>query len=257
MTESPDARQTAEETEWFPARELVDAMKAEGLELQVEQTGGGTATFSCRAKAATPSRSAPDHSAGRTHWNPGSPRLSCTTARTITTRPTNRWSSPPTKRRPSRREHRWRTSPKKSPPTSVDSTPTRFRQGPTAAHRRWWAVRLVWAGGPPRVAAWVGGCRRRTAIPAGARDCSSSARGKPDLSLAREEPRGPGRSMLAGLALVSAALQPVTGRPLRKLRGRLLGPVPASQSSAVPGPVVSTTFFGCCPSDSMCPLHPV
>ncbi|WP_416430448.1 hypothetical protein [Paenarthrobacter nicotinovorans] len=45
MTESPDARQTAEETEWFPARELVDAMKAEGLELQVEQTGGGTATF--------------------------------------------------------------------------------------------------------------------------------------------------------------------------------------------------------------------
>ncbi|SEJ83670.1 hypothetical protein SAMN04487917_1217 [Arthrobacter sp. yr096] len=45
MTESPDARQTAEEIEWFPARELVVAMKAEGLELQVGQTGGGTATF--------------------------------------------------------------------------------------------------------------------------------------------------------------------------------------------------------------------
>jgi len=45
MTESPETRQDAEEIAWFPARELVDAMKAEGLELHVDQTGGGTATF--------------------------------------------------------------------------------------------------------------------------------------------------------------------------------------------------------------------
>ena len=45
MAECPEARQYAEEIEWFPARDLVDAMKAEGLELQVGQTGGGTATF--------------------------------------------------------------------------------------------------------------------------------------------------------------------------------------------------------------------
>ncbi|MET3370956.1 UNVERIFIED_CONTAM: hypothetical protein ABIE34_004235 [Jeotgalibacillus campisalis] len=45
MTENPETRQTAEEITWFPARELVDAMKAEGLELHVDQTGGGTATF--------------------------------------------------------------------------------------------------------------------------------------------------------------------------------------------------------------------
>ncbi|MDR6639585.1 hypothetical protein J2Y68_003246 [Paenarthrobacter nitroguajacolicus] len=56
--------------------------------------------------------------------------------------------------------------------------------------------------------------------------------------------------MLAGLALL-------LGVHSASLHGRLLGPVPTSQSSAVPGPVVSTTFFGCCPSDSMCPLHPV
>ncbi|NIJ03382.1 hypothetical protein FHR86_003741 [Paenarthrobacter ilicis] len=45
MTEIPESRQDAEEIAWFPARELVDAMKAEGLELHVDQTGGGTATF--------------------------------------------------------------------------------------------------------------------------------------------------------------------------------------------------------------------
>ncbi len=45
MTESPETRQTAGEIAWFSARELVDAMKAEGLELHVDQTGGGTATF--------------------------------------------------------------------------------------------------------------------------------------------------------------------------------------------------------------------
>ena len=45
MSECPEARPHAEEIEWFPARDLVDAMKAEGLELQVGQTGGGTATF--------------------------------------------------------------------------------------------------------------------------------------------------------------------------------------------------------------------
>ncbi|MFJ4268380.1 hypothetical protein ACIPY1_17630 [Paenarthrobacter nicotinovorans] len=45
MTESHEARNNADEIDYFPARELVDAMKAEGLELQVGQTGGGTATF--------------------------------------------------------------------------------------------------------------------------------------------------------------------------------------------------------------------
>jgi hypothetical protein len=30
-------------------------------------------------------------------------------------------------------------------------------------------------------------------------------------------------------------------------RDRLLGPVPAPQGSAVPGPVLSATLFGCCP----------
>ncbi|GGJ41725.1 hypothetical protein [Paenarthrobacter histidinolovorans] len=45
MTESPEIRQDADEIAWFPARELVDAMKAEGLELHVDQTGGGTATL--------------------------------------------------------------------------------------------------------------------------------------------------------------------------------------------------------------------
>ncbi|WP_024821101.1 hypothetical protein [Arthrobacter sp. 31Y] len=45
MAESLEVQQTAEEIEWFPARELVDAMKNEGLDLQVGQTGGGTATF--------------------------------------------------------------------------------------------------------------------------------------------------------------------------------------------------------------------
>ncbi|MDR6989315.1 hypothetical protein J2Y66_003830 [Paenarthrobacter nitroguajacolicus] len=43
--ESPAADETTDGIEWFPARELVTAMKAEGLELQVGQTGGGTATF--------------------------------------------------------------------------------------------------------------------------------------------------------------------------------------------------------------------
>lgn len=38
----------------------------------------------------------------------------------------------------------------------------------------------------------------------------------------------------------------LTGSGVR-WRGRLLGPAPTSQSSALPGPVVSTTFFGCCP----------
>ncbi|MDE8670889.1 hypothetical protein PY310_20165 [Pseudarthrobacter sp. H3Y2-7] len=41
--------------------------------------------------------------------------------------------------------------------------------------------------------------------------------------------------MLAGLALVSAALQPVDGRPLR---GRLLGAAGPSQSSYPPSPFV-------------------
>lgn len=45
MNDSTDARQSTDEIVWFPARELVDAMKTEGLKLQVEQTGGGTATF--------------------------------------------------------------------------------------------------------------------------------------------------------------------------------------------------------------------
>lgn len=45
MAESPEVQQTAQEIEWFPARELVDAMKTEGLKLQVGQTGGNTATF--------------------------------------------------------------------------------------------------------------------------------------------------------------------------------------------------------------------
>ncbi|WP_405476482.1 hypothetical protein [Paenarthrobacter ilicis] len=44
MTESPHTAQDAETIGGFPARELVDAMKAEGLELHVGQTGGGTAT---------------------------------------------------------------------------------------------------------------------------------------------------------------------------------------------------------------------
>ena len=39
-----------EELAWFPARELVDAMKAEGLDLQVDQTGGGTATLFLQRK---------------------------------------------------------------------------------------------------------------------------------------------------------------------------------------------------------------
>jgi hypothetical protein len=50
MAENPDTQQSAEEIEWFPARELVDVMKAEGLELQVGQTGGGTATFFLQAE---------------------------------------------------------------------------------------------------------------------------------------------------------------------------------------------------------------
>ncbi|MFJ4210685.1 hypothetical protein ACIPY2_19695 [Paenarthrobacter sp. NPDC089675] len=45
MNSSSNARQSTDEIEWFPARELVDAMKAEGLDLHVGQTGGGTATF--------------------------------------------------------------------------------------------------------------------------------------------------------------------------------------------------------------------
>lgn len=39
-----------EDVVWFPARELVDAMKAEGFELNVTQTGGGTATFELRSE---------------------------------------------------------------------------------------------------------------------------------------------------------------------------------------------------------------
>ena len=41
-------------------------------------------------------------------------------------------------------------------------------------------------------------------------------------------------------------------------RGRLLGPVLVRRRApARPGPVLSTTSFGCCPSDSRRPLHPV
>jgi hypothetical protein len=54
--------------------------------------------------------------------------------------------------------------------------------------------------------------------------------------------------------LVSAALQPVTGRPLR---GRLLGPGCAVAELRRPRPCLSTTFFGCCPSDCTCPLRPL
>lgn len=45
MAECQEVRSNADEIEWFPAHELVDAMRAEGFELQVGQTGGGTATF--------------------------------------------------------------------------------------------------------------------------------------------------------------------------------------------------------------------
>lgn len=39
-----------EEIVWFQAKELVDAVKAEGFELHVLQTGGGTATFELKAE---------------------------------------------------------------------------------------------------------------------------------------------------------------------------------------------------------------
>lgn len=45
MTESHEAPSNTDEIEWFPARGLTEAMVTEGFELQVGQTGGGTATF--------------------------------------------------------------------------------------------------------------------------------------------------------------------------------------------------------------------
>ncbi|VXB16531.1 hypothetical protein ARTHRO9V_1270003 [Arthrobacter sp. 9V] len=106
MTESPETRQTAEEIEWFPARDLVDAMKAEGLELHVEQTGGGTATFFLQSEGNHTFTVGPGSFNWKNPpWIPSSPPLSSTTARTTTTT-TNRWSSPPMKRKPLRREHR-------------------------------------------------------------------------------------------------------------------------------------------------------
>lgn len=59
-----------------------------------------------------------------------------------------------------------------------------------------------------------------------------------------------GTSMLAGLAPLGAST------PLRSVAG-CWGQGAPSQSSGDPGPDVSTTFFGCCPSDCTCPLHPV
>lgn len=45
MAECQEVRDRGDEIEWFPARELLDAMRAEGFEPQVGHTGGGTATF--------------------------------------------------------------------------------------------------------------------------------------------------------------------------------------------------------------------
>lgn len=45
MTDDPQTRHRAEDVDGFPARELIEAMNTEGLDLQIVQTGGGTATL--------------------------------------------------------------------------------------------------------------------------------------------------------------------------------------------------------------------
>ena len=129
----------------------------------------------------------------------------------------------------------------RKPPTrsSPRSTAPGKPGGPFAFRGR--AVRRGWP-------ALVGGCRRRTAVPAQCRRCSPGACGKPGRDYGRT-PVARGGSMLAGLA-------PVSGVRSASLAAGCWVQAAPSQSSAVPGPVVSTTFFGCCPSDCTCPLRP-
>ncbi len=96
------------------------------------------------------------------------------------------------------------------------------------------AVRRGWL-------AWVGGRRRRTAVPANspvrATWCRRQAQGSGRLGPIG----GSGKGMLAGLALVFAALQPADGRPLARpaVRSRLR----RRRAPSPPGPVVYKRFL--------------
>ena len=74
----------------------------------------------------------------------------------------------------------------------------------------------VTAGGPPSWPAFAGGRRRRTANPAATRCTAGGRRRQARAGGVVGLSRAWGKGRLAGLALVSAALQPVDGRPLAR-----------------------------------------
>jgi hypothetical protein len=97
----------------------------------------------------------------------------------------------------------------------------------------WW---LAAADRPSRSSQVPGGGRRRQATGGGvvglpvARGRRAGSRGSPWFPLRCNQLKGV------------------------RWRGRLWGPVPAPQGSAVPGPVLSATLFGCCPDGLYVPV---